>query len=120
MNPLNSVGNRAFGVFLSWLLGSAISDSLCGTKAFFRQDWPSIRDARPLFGGHDPWGDFDLLLGAAHSGMRLQEVPVRYHARREGESKMRPIEHGFALARTCLAGVGALKLKRSHCQARSQ
>lgn len=111
MQPLNNLGNRAFGMFFSWLLGSKVSDSLCGTKAIFRRDWASIRDARPLFGGHDPWGDFDLLLGAAYAGIRILDVPVRYHARIAGESKMRPLSHGWALAQTCLTGLYRLKVR---------
>jgi hypothetical protein len=66
---------------------------------------------RPLFGEHDPWGDFDLLLGAAHAGLRLVDVPVRYGARTAGESKMQPLRHGLALAQTCVAGVRRLKLQ---------
>lgn len=112
MRPLNNVGNRAFGLFFSWLLGSSISDSLCGTKAIFRRDWESIRAARPLFGGHDPWGDFDLLLGAAYAGLRIMDVPVRYHARTAGESKMRPLSHGWVLAQTCATGLYRLKLQQ--------
>lgn len=112
MPGVNNLGNRVFGVFLSWLLGSRISDSLCGTKALFKSDWTRIKAALPLFGGHDPWGDFDLLLGAAHLGLHIQDVPVRYHARTAGESKMRPLQHGWVLSRTCLAGVRALKLQR--------
>lgn len=111
MPGLNALGNRAFGVFLSWLLGARISDSLCGTKALFRDDWQRISRIRPLFGGYDPWGDFDLLLGAAYLGKRILDVPVPYHARVAGESKMRPLRHGWILGRTCLAGVRRLKLE---------
>lgn len=114
MPGLNNLGNRVFGVFLSWLLGTHISDSLCGTKALFKRDWARIAAARPLFGGHDPWGDFDLLMGAAYAGLRIMDVPVRYGARMAGESKMRPLHHGVALGRTCLAGVRRLKLDRGH------
>jgi glycosyltransferase involved in cell wall biosynthesis len=112
MPPANNLGNRAFSHFLSWLIGSAISDTLCGTKAILRQDWPAIRDARPLFGQHDPWGDFDLLLGAAWAGKRILDVPVVYGARVAGESKMRPLRHGVALLRTGLAGTRQFKLRR--------
>lgn len=111
MRPLNAVGNRAFGSFFSWVLGTRVTDSLCGTKAIFRRDWPAIRAARPLFGGHDPWGDFDLLLGASYCGLRIVDVPVRYHARVAGESKMRPLRHGSVLARTCLSGAYRLKVR---------
>lgn len=108
MPPLNYLGNRAFGAFFSRLLNTTITDTLCGTKALFRRDWPAIRDARPLFGGHDPWGDFDLLLGAALTRRRILDIPVRYYARTAGESKMQPLHHGAALAGTCLAGVRRL------------
>lgn len=112
MRPLNKLGNRAFSYFFSWLLETPVTDSLCGTKAIFKRDWPHIKDAFPLFGGHDRWGDFDLLLGAAHAGLRIIDVPARYYTRTAGESKMRPIQDGVALARTCLAGIDSLKLRR--------
>lgn len=111
MPPLNKVGNRLFGILLSWVLTSHITDSLCGTKAFERRHWPAIRDARHLFGEHDPWGDFDLLLGASYTGLRIIDVPVRYYARVAGESKMHPLRHGLYLARTCWAGMTQLKFR---------
>jgi hypothetical protein len=80
---------------------------LCGTKALFREDWLRLRSVRTRFGGHDPWGDFDLLLGAAWLGLSIVDVPVRYYARTAGESKMRPYRHGLALARTCLAALSS-------------
>jgi hypothetical protein len=108
---LNSIGNRTFATLLSWLLGTHISDTLCGTKALFKQDWQRIAHVRTHFGSHDPWGDFDLLLSAAYLKLRIVDVPVRYHARVAGESKMRPVQHGLALARTCLTGMRFLKLE---------
>lgn len=112
MPPLNVAGNRVFSLFFAWLLRSRISDSLCGTKALRRADWARIREVRPLFGGYDPWGDFDLLLGAAHIGLRIVDVPVPYYARTAGESKMHPLTHGWILLRTCLVGAQRLKLER--------
>ncbi len=112
MPLLNSLGNRMFGAFFSWVLSTRVTDTLCGTKALFKADWPRISGARRLFGGHDPWGDFDLLLGARYLGFELIEIPVSYGARTAGESKMRPIRHGLTLARTCSAGVRRLKLGR--------
>src|SRR5579884_63850 len=109
MPGLNNVGNRAFSHYLSWLLGQRITDTLCGTKAVFKRDVPKLLDARPQFGGHDPWGDFDLLMGAGLLDLRVIDVPIRYVAREAGESKMRPWSHGMALAQTC--AVGALRLK---------
>jgi glycosyltransferase involved in cell wall biosynthesis len=110
MPRANALGNRAFSWFLSWLIGTRITDSLCGTKAFLRRDWPRLRPARPLFGNHDPWGDFDLLLAARCVGLRIVDVPVPYWARTAGESKMRPLKHTLPLLWTCLEGVRRLKL----------
>jgi glycosyltransferase involved in cell wall biosynthesis len=105
MSPKNRVGNRVFSHVLSALLGTRLTDTLCGTKAIFRRDWPRIKDLRPLFGGHDRWGDFDLLLSAHHLGLRITDVPVPYGARLYGESKMRMVRDGTAFALTCLAGI---------------
>lgn len=110
MPRANMVGNRVFSAALSSLLRTPVSDTLCGTKALFRTDWPAIRAAQPLFGGHDPWGDFDLLLGAGYAGLDIVDVPIPYYARVAGESKMHPFRDGPALARTCLAGARALRL----------
>lgn len=112
MPGLNNVGNKVFSRYLSWLIGSRITDTLCGTKAVLKRDIPALLNARERFGGHDPWGDFDLLLGAALIGLNVVDVPIRYEAREAGESKMRPFAHGTALARTCLAGARRLKLQR--------
>jgi hypothetical protein len=116
MPGLNNAGNRVFSRYLSWLMGCRITDTLCGTKAMRRRDVPALLRERPRFGGHDPWGDFDLLLGAASIGLSIVDVPVRYVARDAGESKMRPWAHGSALARTCLIGARRLKLERHGAQ----
>jgi len=110
MPGLNNTGNRIFSRYMSWLVGSRITDTLCGTKALFSKDFDEILRVRPLFGGHDPWGDFDLIMGAAYTGLRIVDVPIRYEAREAGESKMRPFSHGFALAETCFMGARRLKL----------
>ncbi len=110
MPTLNIIGNRVFAWLLSWITGTPVDDTLCGTKALTRQGWRQISAVRSEFGGHDLWGDFDLLFSAARCGLRVADVPIRYHARATGTSKMRPWLHGMTLARTCLAGLVALKL----------
>jgi hypothetical protein len=112
MPGLNNIGNKFFSRYLSWLIGSRISDTLCGTKAVLKRNVPALLEARKLFGFHDPWGDFDLLMGAAQLKLKVVDVPVRYEAREAGESKMRPFAHGLALAETCLTGARLLKLQR--------
>lgn len=112
MRALNGVGNRAFASLLSRLLKTRITDSLCGTKAMRRSDWHRMGAVRQRLGGHDPWGDFDLLLAAGALGLAIRDIPVVYHARVAGESKMHRFAHGAVLARTCLAGVVELRLRR--------
>jgi Glycosyl transferase family 2 len=112
MPAVNTIGNKAFGIYMSWLLRSHITDTLCGTKAMLRRDVPAVLADRPVFGGHDPWGDFDLLMGAAYEGLSIVDVPIRYVARTAGESKMRPMAHGLSLAKTSLIGARRLKLGR--------
>ncbi|HZU11404.1 MAG TPA: glycosyltransferase family 2 protein [Chloroflexota bacterium] len=109
MKLANNAGNRVFTWILSRLTGARLTDTLCGTKALRREDWERIAATRPLFGGYDPWGDFDLLLGAAYHGLRIVEIPIRYRARVAGESKMHPFRDVQILIRTCV--VGALRLK---------
>jgi hypothetical protein len=112
MPAMNRIGNHIFAHALSALIGTPIGDTLCGTKAIRRTDWLRVDAVRARLGNHDPWGDFDILLGSAACGLRILDVPVRYWARSAGESKMRPIEHGYALTRTCLEGLKLLAPRR--------
>jgi len=49
MKLQNFIGNKLFGVLVSWLTGIHLSDTLCGTKAFFREDYHHFQL------GYDPW-----------------------------------------------------------------
>jgi len=104
MRPLHIVGNHIFSIVFTWLLGQHVSDTLCGTKALFRKDLGAI----PLI--ETSWPDFDLLFGAAKQNFRIVEVPVKYHARSAGKSKMKTFKHGFLLLRMCLKGLKDMKL----------
>ncbi len=70
MRFLNLLGNKFFSLALSWLLQQPIKDSLCGTKVLHRRDYQRIADNRAYFGDFDPFGDFDLLFGAARLNMK--------------------------------------------------
>ena len=78
MRFLNLLGNKFFGLILSGLMGQRITDCLCGTKALLREDFERI----PM--GRDPWGDFDLLFGAARQKLTIVEMPVHYRCRGGG------------------------------------
>jgi SAM-dependent methyltransferase len=109
MRYLNNVANKLFGLALSWLLDRRIRDTLCGTKALRKSDYEKIKAQRAHFGDFDPFGDFDLLFGAARLGLEIVEMPVRYRSRSYGETKISRFRHGLLLARMCL--VAARKLK---------
>jgi len=58
-----------------------------------------IAEGRSNFGDFDPFGDFDLLFGAAKDNLKIIEVPVRYASRAYGETQIDRFRHGWLLAR---------------------
>jgi hypothetical protein len=110
MRLLNRLGNRFFSVALSFLLRQPIKDALCGTKALYRDDYQRIAANRAFFGDFDPFGDFDLLFGAARLGMTIVDLPVRYHARTYGETKISRFTHGWYLLKMTVFGFRKLRL----------
>ena len=99
MRFANLVGNKFFSWAFSWLLGQPIRDTLCGTKVLWRSDYDRIAKNRAYFGDFDPFGDFDLLFGAARLNLKILEVPIRYRARRYGETNISRWKHGWLLLR---------------------
>ncbi len=112
MRALNKVGNKLFSYAFSWLLGRPVRDTLCGTKAWLSEDWPRLLKAREAFGEFDPFGDFDLLFGAALLDLPTAELPVRYRRRTFGQSKIHTFSHGLLLVRMTWEGFKKLKLRR--------
>jgi glycosyltransferase involved in cell wall biosynthesis len=110
MPALNLLGNKFFSVALTWLLGQPVRDTLCGTKALRKEDYERLAAGRAYFGEFDPFGDFDLLFGAARLGLKFAEVPVRYRRRVAGESKVRVFRHGILLVRMSLIALYRFKL----------
>lgn len=97
MRFFNIIGNKFFASAFTWLLGQPIRDTLCGTKVMWRKDYESLVANRPYFGNFDPFGDFDLLFGAAKLNLKIIEVPIRYHSRRYGETNISRWSHGVLL-----------------------
>ncbi|MDP3732705.1 MAG: glycosyltransferase [Candidatus Omnitrophota bacterium] len=108
MRSLNYIGNKLFSLILSWLMEQYISDTLCGTKAFFKRDYLKLSM------GRCKWGDFDLLFGIARLKKKIVEVPVHYQARVAGQSKMRVVKNALLLAKMCVVGFYELKLLRKN------
>jgi len=99
MRPLNYFGNRFFSWFFSFLLGQRIKDTLCGTKVLFKKDYDNISAHRNYFGDFDPFGDFDLLFGAAKLNLKITEVIIRYREREYGTTQISRFKHGWLLLR---------------------
>jgi len=99
MRFLNLVGNRFFGTLLSVLVGQPIKDSLCGTKVIWRDDYARLSAGRAHFGEFDPYGDFDLIFGAAKLNLRIVEIPVRYRERTYGAPNISRFADGWVLLR---------------------
>jgi len=99
MRFLNTLGNRLFSIVFKSTTGQDVKDTLCGTKVLTRRSYEQIAQAREYFGDFDPFGDFDLLYGAARLGLRIVDLPVRYGARVYGQTNISRFRHGWLLAR---------------------
>ncbi len=99
MRGLNFIGNKFFSSAFSWLLGQHIKDTLCGTKVLWRKDYELISANRSYFGDFDPFGDFDLLFGAAKLNLKIVDLPIRYRERTYGSTNISRWKHGWLLLR---------------------
>jgi len=109
MRFLNLLGNKFFAVALSFVLGQPVKDSLCGTKMLLRSDYVRVLRRIQPFGAFDPFGDFNLLFGAALLGLKIRDVPVRYKDRTYGETNISRFRHGWILLRMTWFGVRKLR-----------
>jgi SAM-dependent methyltransferase len=99
MRFLNLIANKAFSFLFTWLLSQRFTDTLCGTKVLRRSDYLRLKAGRAYFGDFDPFGDFDLIFGAAKLGLKVIEVPIRYASRDYGETQISRFRHGVMLLR---------------------
>ena len=102
MRFFNLLGNKFFSLAFTWLLGQSVKDSLCGTKVLSRTHYQTIAANRAYFGEVDPFGDFDLLFGAARYNLKILDLPVRYRERKYGETNIQRWKHGLLLLRMVL------------------
>jgi SAM-dependent methyltransferase len=104
MRFVNMLGNKTFGFLFEAMTGQSVKDTLCGTKVLRRSSYERIAASRSYFGDFDPFGDFDLLFGAARLNMKIADMPVRYQARTYGSTNISRWRHGWLLVRmTALA-----------------
>ncbi|MBI2497633.1 MAG: glycosyltransferase [Opitutae bacterium] len=109
MQFLNLCANKAFGLIFTWLLGQSVKDTLCGTKVLSRAHYEQIAANRAYFGDFDPFGDFDLLFGAAKLNLKIADVPIRYRERTYGSTNIQRWSHGWLLLRMVLFAARKLK-----------
>jgi SAM-dependent methyltransferase len=109
MRFLNFLGNKFFSLAFSWLLGQPIKDTLCGTKVLWKNDYERIAANRSCFGDFDPFGDFDLLFGAARLNLKICEVPIRYHERTYGTTNISRWKHGWLLLKMVIFALRRIK-----------
>jgi SAM-dependent methyltransferase len=99
MRFLNLLGNKIFRWLFQAITGQLVTDTLCGTKVLRESDYERIAAGRSYFGDFDPFGDFDLLLGAARLNMKIVDMPVRYQPRTYGTTNISRWRHGWLLLR---------------------
>lgn len=88
MKTLNFFGNIFFAKLFSIMFKQKITDTLCGTKIFYKNDWNKIKRFNSKWGLIDKWGDFDLLIGAYQNNLKISEIPIHYQERISGITKM--------------------------------
>ena len=109
MRLLNLLGNKFFSIVFTWILNQRFKDMLCGTKALFREDYEKTQAGRNYFGDFDPFGDFDLILGAIKRNLKVVEVPIRYRERTYGRTNIRRFKHGWLLLKMTLFAYRKIK-----------
>lgn len=109
MRFLNLLGNKFFSRAFTYLLEQRIRDTLCGTKVLWKDDYERIIAGRDYFGDFDPFGDFDLLFGAAKLNLRIVEIPIRYRERRYGRTQISRFKHGWLLLKMTLFAIKKIK-----------
>jgi SAM-dependent methyltransferase len=109
MQFLNYLANWGFARVFSYLLNQRFTDTLCGTKVISRTDYHTLTLGRVYFGDFDPFGDFDLIFGAAKMNLKIVEIPVRYASRNYGSTQISRFRHGVILLRMVVFAFMKLK-----------
>ncbi len=109
MRFLNLLGNKFFSLAFSWLLGQPIKDTLCGTKVLRKSDYERLAANRAYFGDFDPFGDFDLIFGAAKLNLKIIDLPIRYRERTYGSTNIDRWRHGWLLLKMVAFAAARIK-----------
>jgi hypothetical protein len=109
MRFFNILGNKFFAMGFSFVLGQRFKDTLCGTKVLTRENYWKLASHRSYFGNFDPFGDFDLIFGAARLGLKIVEVPISYKERTYGSTNIQRWKHGVILLRMLIFAANKFK-----------
>jgi hypothetical protein len=109
MRFFNLIGNKFFSLAFSWLLGQPIKDTLCGTKVLWAADYQLLENNRDYFGEFDPFGDFDLIFGAAKLNLKIVDLPIRYRDRTYGTTNIQRWRHGWLLLKMVVFAARRIK-----------
>lgn len=110
MRFANILGNVAFSIVFSYILDQRTTDTLCGTKVYWRKDWPTFEEMKAILKHTDVWGDYNLIFGASRYGLKISQLPVRYFERLEGVTKMtKRIRNGLIMLRVSWQALWQIK-----------
>ncbi len=109
MRVLNLFANKFFSFVFSAILGQPLKDTLCGTKVIWEKDYEDIKNNRHFFGDFDPFGDFDLLFGAAKLNLKIIDLPIHYQERKYGTTNISRFRHGWLLLKMTVFAARKIK-----------
>jgi hypothetical protein len=109
MRFFNLLGNKFFALAFSFVLSQRYKDTLCGTKVLTKANYIKLASNRSYFGDFDPFGDFDLIFGAARMGLKIIEVPISYRERVYGDTNISRWRHGAILLAMLLFAARKIK-----------
>lgn len=110
IGPWSIGANIIIATFVSWVTGQRVKDTLCGTKVLWKKDYEKMaKDA--FFGKGDPFGDFDLLFGAAQLHLKIIDMPITAHRRTYGVTNIFRVRDGLILAWLGMRAFKKLKMR---------
>jgi hypothetical protein len=113
MSFMGWVSNKFFARLVSWIMGQSVKDTLCGTKVLWKKDYDIIIAQREKLGLADPFGDFDLLFGAAKLNLKIIDIPIHYMRRTYGKTAIRKYKEVWFLLWMCWRAFDVLKRKNN-------
>ena len=108
---LNILANKFYALAFSWILGQRIKDTLCGTKVLLKRDFERLLKDSRYFGELDPFGDFDIIFGAAKLALKTVDLPIRYQPRAYGKPNLRRWRMGWRLLKMTAVAANRFKFR---------